>query len=99
MSDYVKWGLLAAILLIVIASISTLAAFGALDDIFVDGGAVAVITSAMATLGGYLASARRLLNNFVYAPAVTAMLVFSFGMWVVALVVRFATFVTRLIYK
>ena len=34
MSDYVKWGLLAAILLIVITSISTLAAFGALDILY-----------------------------------------------------------------
>ena len=99
MSDLAKWGILLACLVACISLILHLPAFGALDDIFVDGGATEVVMNALSVLSGYLLAARRVINNFVYPPALTAMICFSLFMWVVSWVIRLSTFIARMIYK
>ena len=99
MSDLAKWGILLAMLVAIVAIVLQLPAVGALDDIFTDGGATEVVMSAISALSGYLLVARRVINNFVYPPALTAMICFSLFMWVVSWVIRLSTFIARMIYK
>lgn len=99
MSDIAKWGILLACLVACIGIILQLPAFGALDDIFVDGGATETVMNALSAISGYLLMARRVINNFVYPPALSAMICFSLFMWVVSWAIRLATFVARMIYK
>lgn len=99
MSDLVKWGFLLGVLVACVALIINLPAYGVLDDIFADGGATEAVMNAFSVLSGYLLVARRVINNFVYPSALTAMICFSLFMWVIALVIRFATFIGRMIYK
>lgn len=99
MADLAKWGMILATLVAVIAIIIQLPATGALDDIFTDGGAGETIANAFSILGTYLLMARRIINNFVYPPALTAIIVFSLTMWFVFWIIRLSTFVTRMIYK
>lgn len=99
MSDLAKWGLLLGTLVAVVAIIIQLPAFGVLDDIFKDNGAVEVAMSAISALSSYLLIARRILNNFIYPEALTVMICCSLFMWVVFGAIRIGTMISKYILK
>lgn len=99
MSDFVKWGIIGAVIVAIIATIAALPATGVLDSVFEDGGTGEVISHGLSVLSSYLVTARKVINNFVYPPAFTALLAMTFGMFFVKSAIRVGTFVIRMIYK
>lgn len=99
MADFVKWGIIVVTIVAVIAVIASLPAMGVLDSVFEDGGTGEVVANGISVFSSYLLTARRIINNFVYPPALTALIAMTFTMFFVKSAIRIGTFITRMIYK
>lgn len=99
MSDIVKWGILGALLVTLVIIILNNTVFVAMTDFLNDSGVGDIVSEGLSVVGGFLIIGRQLLNNFFYPPALTAALVFSFGMFILYTIIRVATFVARFVYK
>ena len=99
MSDIVKWGILAGVIVLAVGVIIGTGAWGAIVGLFANSEIGVVISKGVDILSSSLILGRQSLNNFFYPPVLSSAIIMSFGMFSVYMAVRVVTFVTRFIYK
>lgn len=102
MGDLVKWGILAAVVvsaLLLIVSVLSGYALDFLTGVWLDNEGVRLAGAAIDSVTGYIVSAREILNNFVYPPALTVIIASSLFTWAAELAIKTVVLIVKFIYK
>lgn len=100
MSDAVKWAILAAVIVALIAVVTATDAFTTIVDMITYiPTASSEVLSAFQSISQYLYIGRGLLNNFVVPQVLNYLLIVSFLYWVIPYVIVIGSKVIKFIYK